>query len=200
MREIESGVTCDEDPDSRVPLEGALKARKPSFGGCEGAVSTENAQDAPSYEKTKAKVERLCVQRDQNSLLLKQRLLREGFDESFVEASISRAVEVGLIDDLRWAEMIVRSRLSAGKGIAGIRRELASGGVEIESLPEWPEGYSLDESSERQRALEILQKRPPKAKNKRAAAYRRLVTKGFSSSVAQSVSREWHESLPKESL
>lgn len=151
--------------------------------------------DCPSYERTKAKVERLCVQRDQNSVLLQKRLVREGFDAAFVEQAVERALEIGLIDDFRWADMIVRSRISAGKGISGIRRELAEGGIDLETLPEWPEGYAVDGQSEHDRALRALLKRPPRAKNKRAAAYRRLVSKGFSYSVAQTVAREWTESL-----
>ena len=185
ISEIESsGVGASRPARSCASRRGGRPAR---------TQDSDGSNPVPSLEKTKAKVERLCVQRDQNSLLLKRRLVKEGYDEAFVEEAVGRAVEVGLVDDLRWADMIVRSRISAGKGVAGIRRELSQGGVDIELLPDWPDGYDVDDEDERRRAMAVLAKRPPRAKNKRAAAYRRLVGKGFSSSVAQSVAREWAE-------
>ena len=43
-----------------------------------------------------------------------------------------------------------------------------------------------DDAGELARALAVLDRRPPRAKNLRDAAYRRLVQKGYGSSVASS--------------
>lgn len=159
----------------------------------EADVEEEQACGAFTLERTKSKVERLCVRRDQNSILLRRRLVREGFPEPFVDQAIERAVAVGLIDDERWGRTVARTRLSQGKGVSGIRRELALGGVDLDSLSGWPDEFVEDD--EALRARKALEKRPPRAKDMRGAAYRRLVSKGFSPSVASSVAREWSESV-----
>ena len=43
------------------------------------------------------------------------------------------------------------------------------------------------------RALAALRRRPPKAKRAREAAFRRLVSQGFSTDVAATASRTWSE-------
>ena len=50
-----------------------------------------------------------------------------------------------------------------------------------------------DDAGELARALAVLDRRPPRAKNLRDAAYRRLVQKGYGSSVASSAARRWCE-------
>ncbi|MRZ30570.1 regulatory protein RecX, partial [Paeniclostridium sordellii] len=41
--------------------------------------------------------------------------------------------------------------------------------------------------------LALLDRKPPRAKNKRDAAYRRLAQKGFGASVASTAARIWSE-------
>lgn len=146
-----------------------------------------------TFEGTFKKVERLCLVREQSSVKLAQRLVREGYDERLVEEAIHQAQRWGLLDDGRYAEVLVRSRLAAGKGIAGIERELAQCGIALEDVNGWPEDFEACHESEEERALAVLRKHPPRSKNVREGAYRKLATKGFSASVAASVARAWAE-------
>ena len=75
----------------------------------------------------------------------------------------------------------------------GIQRELRSHGIEIDNVPGWPEEFDVDADSELDRALAFLDKRPARSKNLREGAYRKLIGKGFSSSVASSAARIWCE-------
>ena len=84
--------------------------------------------------------------------------------------------------DRRYADVLVRSRLAQGRGRRGIEAELAAVGIDAEEaarLVGEAAGASGagDGQDEIERALELLERRPPHAKNLRQAAYRRLVQK-----------------------
>ena len=141
------------------------------------------------------KIERLCLVRERASEQLRQRLAREGFEAEAVEAALDRALACGLVDDRRYADVLVRSRLAQGKGRRGIAAELAEFGIDAEGVAALAEGGQGDgdDAGELARALAVLDRRPPRAKNLRDAAYRRLVQKGYGSSVASSAARRWCE-------
>ena len=124
---------------------------------------------------------------------VRQRLAKEGFTNEEIDEAGSRALDYGFIDDMRFAAILIRSRLSQGKGTAGIQRELREHGIEIDDVPGWPEEF-VEEDDEYNRALQYLDKHPTRSKNKRDGAYRKLVQRGFSSSVAASAAREWAQS------
>ncbi len=141
------------------------------------------------------KIERLCSVRERSSSSLKERLVRDGFPDDIAANAVSRAVECGLVDDARFADVLVRSRIAAGKGCAGIARELASHGIDASAVESYVEAVESGHDSEVSRAVSLLNRKPPRAKNAREAAYRRLVGKGFSSAAASSAAREWWESV-----
>lgn len=167
---------------------------KPSRGA--GRVRTGRVAKEPSFDHEAAmrKIERLCSLREQASSALRERLVRDGFSEKVAEEAVGRAVECGLVDDARFADVLVRCRLAAGKGCAGIARELASHGIDPAGVESYLDAAEAGTDTELARALELLERKPPRAKNAREAAYRRLVGKGFSSSIASSAARTWWES------
>lgn len=140
------------------------------------------------------RIVRLVSVRDRSQAELARRLSQEGYESEAAAHALERAARCGLVDDLRFADAFVRGRISQGRGIAGIERELSEYGIEARSLDDWPEAFFPNgENDELERALRILEKKPPRAKNVRDAAYRRLVGKGFSSDVAQRAARRWVE-------
>ena len=66
------------------------------------------------------KIERLCLVRERASEQLRQRLAREGFEAEAVEAALDRALACGLVDDGRFADVLVRSRLAQGLSLIHI--------------------------------------------------------------------------------
>ena len=115
------------------------------------------------------KIERLCLVRERASEQLRQRLAREGFEAEAVEAALDRALACGLVENL------------------GIDAD----GVEALAAAD-------DDAGEVDRALALLDRKPPRAKNRRDAAYRRLAQKGFSASVSSTAARLWCEANPVE--
>lgn len=140
------------------------------------------------------KIVRLCAVRDRSEAELRERLERDGYGVDDAESALSRAVACGLVNDARFADVLVRSRVSAGKGEQAIRRDLLKNGIEPESLRDWPDGYGLDEASQVERAVALLDRKPPNAKDAWSAAFRRLVGKGYSQAVATRAARLWSES------
>ena len=166
--------------------------RKESGQACNG-----DAQDEPSSSDSNAafkKIIDLVNASDKSEAAIRQRLSLKGFDEEAIESSVARAKEYGFIDDKRYADVLVRSRLAQGRGLVGIERELLSQDIDPDLLEGWPYEYGIDESSEIERALDFLQRKPPRSKNVRESAYRKLVSKGYSTSVASSAARLWTDS------
>lgn len=154
-------------------------------------------QDAKrTYEGAWRKIERLCAVREQSSVLLAKRLVREGYDEECTARAVQRALDCGLLDDARYAECLVRSRLAAGRGVPGIERELAQAGLSLADVEGWPDEFGVESEGEGEleRALAFLRRHPPRSKNLREGAFRKLCSKGYSAGVASSAARAWSES------
>ncbi|HAM14473.1 MAG TPA: recombinase RecX [Eggerthellaceae bacterium] len=127
---------------------------------------------------------------------LRERLVREGFAEGVTEDALERACSYGLVDDARYADVLIRSRIAQGKGSAGIERELWQNEIDPSTVDGWPHEYGIDGESELDRALQFLDRKPPRAKDRRGSAYRKLVQKGYPSSVASTAARMWAERNP----
>ena len=151
----------------------------------------------PSDETQRAlrKIVDLVNVSDRSEKTIRTRLQSHGFSEDAIDESIHRAKTYGFIDDMRFADVLIRSRIAQGRGSSGIERELKDNGIEPSLIEGWPYDYDVSEETELQRALELLQKKPPSSKRKRESAYRKLAQKGFPVSVCSSAARIWAESL-----
>lgn len=159
---------------------------------CSSLVISEPDCEGDASEHAFRKIERLCLVREQASEQLRQRLVRDGFEHDAIEAAIARALACGLVDDRRFADVLVRSRLSQGRGRRGIASELERLGIDSDEVAALVESGE-DEGAEVRRALEVLERKPPRAKNAREAAFRRLVQKGYGSAAASTAARLWSE-------
>lgn len=131
---------------------------------------------------------------DKSERTIRDRLERDGFDPVEIDMAVAQAIDYGFIDDLRYAAVLIRSRIAQGKGEAGIRRELAAQSIDIDEVPGWPEDFIESTDYEVDRALRYLERHPSRSKNVREGAFRKLVQKGYSVSVATTAARVWSES------
>ncbi len=193
---------------ARKRLENAEFTREPLFAEC-------SKEEQAAFEKVK----RLACARERGTRELVDRLVRDGFAKEDARHAVERAVECGLVNDIRYGAVLVRTRVSQGRGRHGIEQELERAGITATDIPGWPEeffytgdfdpfraddadfdgimragfgGESSDEA-EVERALSLLRRKPPRAKNVQASAYRKLISKGYSSSVASAAVRRFLE-------
>lgn len=161
---------------------------------------TDHHSSESTEEEVFKKIIRLVKVRERATEELRTRFLKDGFDESVIESALQRVQTCNLLNDERFAEILIRSRLSSGKGEAGIRRELSHLNIEI---PSWMEEEFFENEElkdEFTRAMELLSRKPPHSKNLREGAYRKLVQKGYSSSIASEVARKWYSKVMNDSL
>ncbi len=137
------------------------------------------------------RVVQLCGIRDRSSKELFDRLTADGYAQASIEEALQRAVDCGLVDDMRFLDSFVRGKVSAGKGLYGLMKDLEKHGLNPSGLEDWPDSYGLDDQSQINRALEYLIAHPPKAKDAYAAAYRKLISRGYSVSLASKACRLW---------
>lgn len=163
--------------------------------------------DAPEDETTDAesvqeevtrayrKILRLASVREHSTQSIRNRLERDGYAENVIEAALEKAYHVRAIDDRRYAEAFVRTKRAAGKGMAGIEKELGKLGIDPESLEAWQDAQEGE--SELERALALLDAKPPHSKNLREGAFRKLIGQGFDPSTASRAARQWVEQQPQ---
>ncbi len=127
---------------------------------------------------------RLVNRRDYSRRELKERLLRDGYDNDVCDEVLDGLIKCGIVSDSRYAEIYIRSKLAAGWGVERIVRELESRGVDVNGLEGWPYEY-LDPEAELERAAEVARK---KCSGSRSFSYpqivRFLMGRGFSYGVA----------------
>lgn len=159
----------------------------------EGFADRVDKRETSESNSAFKKIVDLVNASDKSEQTIRQRLDRSGFHEEAIDDAVERAKQYGFIDDLRFADVLIRSRIDQGKGFPGIERELKSHNIDPFEIDGWPERFSLDDDNEFDRAMRILERKPPRSKNVRDSAYRKLIQKGYSASVASSVSRTWAE-------
>ena len=139
------------------------------------------------------KILRLATVREYASEQIRERLRRDGYESAHIEEALDRAIRNRVIDDARFAEFYVRSKIASGRGRLGIERELDGLGIPADEVPVLRELDANGEDDELDRALSVLRMRPPRSKNVREAAFRRLLQRGFSVGIASAAARQWAE-------
>lgn len=139
------------------------------------------------------KVLRMASVRELSSAKAQEKLQLAGYSQEAIAFAIEKASSYRFIDDKRYADALIRNRVSAGKGLSFALREIESLGVDPYTLDSYNDYLESGEDSEVNRAVELLERKPPKSKNKRDGAYRRLLQAGFSSSTASQAARRWCE-------
>lgn len=186
------------------PTESAAAARgkagyrtPPSEAPAKHAVEAEERSSSNVPEKTAdaafQKILRWVSARERSSAYVRDRLIRDEYSPDVIEEALDRALRVHAVDDRRYSDALIRAKLAAGRGLRDAEAEIESLGIEPSSLDAWRENAERGRDAEVDRALALLQRRPPRAKHLREAAFRKLVSQGYSTDVASTAARRWSE-------
>jgi len=133
---------------------------------------------------------RLLARRDHSYTELARKLANYGGTPEEIEETLSRMVELGLLDDRRFAEAWIRSKARRHGG-ARLRHDLAQRGVSRELIEEAMAVEATD--SELDRAREIWRSRygsPPIDRREWARQARFLQSRGFSTGTIRALLKE----------
>ena len=126
-----------------------------------------------------SRVARLVDRRDYSAKEATDKLREDGYGPSCIERVIERATSSHLIDDARFADVFIRTKVYAGWGAARIRRELDLRGIDVNDVEGWPYEY-LPPEDEAQRAYELVSTRRIPERNAYPKLVRFLSSRGFS--------------------
>ena len=131
-----------------------------------------------------SRVEGLVNRRDYAEGEIRRKLREDGYSAKVVDEVVERAKAGRVIDDSRFADVFIRTKVSAGWGSRRIERELSLRGIDASDVPGWPYEY-FDTEDEGDRAYRIASRRRLTGKNDYAKIVRFLVARGFGMSDAK---------------
>ena len=135
-------------------------------------------------EAASTRAMRLLGHRERSRAELRDRLTEDGYPEPVARAVVDRMEELGLLDDERFAEAYVRTKMAAGWGRDRIVRGLTSAGLDPERIAVLVE-QEMPETAELDRALTMLPDEIPRERRDRERYMRRLISRGFSYDIAR---------------
>jgi len=143
----------------------------------------ESALAAVERRAAKERALRILAARERSSHEVTQRLLDDGYPDVLSRETVARMVELGVIDDDRFAGMWARSRFAAGFGSRRVLNELARRGIDA-AAAQSAVAEAAGESDELKRAIAALGGRSAGNRKERERLIRRLVSRGFDLRVA----------------
>lgn len=164
-----------------------------AFGGGRGFRSLDELNETIASLCADAAFDRvlsLCSARERSVADVRKRLQEEGYPPEAVGRALQRSVACGVVDDSRFAESYLASKLRCGWGRSRIERGLTENDIDPHlCLPDYPGAY-FDADDEAERARELLAKRPLPVKNPVEKFARFLANRGFDLSTALRIARE----------
>ncbi len=180
---------------SNIESSGSRKARKPRANRKDETVASDGRLSADSAFK---KIVELVNLQERSSNQLRVKLQKASYSQEQIEEAIDRAQSCGIVDDMRYAQILIRSRISQSCGSVGIEKELRNEHIDIDDVPGWPYDFPVSYDEELERALGLLERKPTHSKNLRDGAFRKLMGKGYGSNVAAQAARMWVEDVTRQ--
>jgi len=173
----------DDETPTRTTSAAAVKHLGLEEGMSIAGEALEESLDEIEYPLAKDRGLMLLGYREHSAAELRRKLHDAGYPTTVCRAVVERFVEVELVDDARFAAAWVRSRRGAGYGTRRIARELEQRGIDAEVI-QAALTDDADETDEIQRARRALRGKVPEDRASKDRLLRRLVSRGFSISVA----------------
>lgn len=180
-----------KDADRSIPLALAKALKKEAKQQRTFQTQTDFHAYAAELEAEAAKnrLLRLVSQRDYSIQEATKKLLQDGYFENIVLPLIDRAVAGKLLDDMRYAESFIRSKIAAGIGKQKISDDLSKVGISTSGIPNWPDAFF--EEDELTRAKQLLHTKTFSEPNIYNKIVRFLYTRGYGLEVAKEAAKAY---------
>lgn len=138
----------------------------------------------------KLKLEQLINKREYSESELTEKLRQDGYMQVLVDELIDHARTYNLVNNKRFADSFVRSKVAQKWGLKKIEQELKRHGINpFELLDEYPDAY-LSEDDALEQARTLAWRKALSGKNDFQKIVRLLVSKGYPSALAYRVAHE----------
>lgn len=144
-------------------------------------------------DKAFAKIIRCAQAKERSTEQMRKKLSDSGFDAACIDMALERAIEASIIDDRRYCDALIRATLAQGKGLHFAMKEAEELGIDATSLDAYQECFEDGSEDMVERAVACLERHHTSSKNKHAACYRKLMSKGYDAQVASEAARIWCE-------
>ncbi|MCD8316898.1 MAG: RecX family transcriptional regulator [Eggerthellaceae bacterium] len=149
------------------------------------------AQELTPEQRAYQKILRLASVKEQSSALIRKRLGKDGYSPEVIDEALDRAIRASAINDRRYSEALIRTRIYAEKGIEPALKEIEEHRIDTYELEAYQNYLEEGEDAHIEQAVKFLENHPTRSKNLWASAYRKLVTRGFSREVASEAAKRW---------
>lgn len=171
----------------------------PTLGLSAGDTLTEQRAkeiiEASDYERAKGRALWYLDRSDHTEKALYDKLVRAGFVKESCAKAIARLIELGLLDDrryaMRYAERLAESNVSKRE----IYAKLMQKGVPKDIIKDTLEDTEVDELSQIRALLEKKYKNKLSSKEDIAKVYAALIRKGFSFGAVKEALKAYNEEL-----
>ena len=189
MAEVSLVLDCGRSRDIVVPVRVGRILQK------EGISLPQDEERA--FDAIHALEGRVCLtmltemlsRRDHGTEEARRKLLLYGFRDLEIDAALSRATELRFLNDDRFVEYFIDERKRRGWGKRRVEMELHRRGIDLGSVPGWPDAF-FSEDDDFRRACELLERKSVPSTRAFDKLVRHLMSKGFSYDVSSQAVRE----------
>ncbi len=178
-----------DDGTERLTSRSAVKALGLEFDMSLSPAELERSLADVEPTLARERALRLLGYRERSVAELARSLEDDGFPRVVTTPIVTSLQASGLVDDERFAEHFVRTKLSAGLGARRILQELAERGVD-KDLAEATLAAAGPAEHEVERVRALVQAHPPRDRRERERLLRKLVAKGFAAGTVLDVLRQ----------
>lgn len=147
------------------------------------------------YARAKSRALWYLDRSDHTEKALFQKLVRAGFDKKASAAVIARFIEIGLIDDRRYAENYAEKCCEANISRREAVRKMLEKGVPYEMASEILDGIDTDEEAQITAVIKKKYERKLSSENGTQKVYAALIRKGFSYGAVRNALKNYCQEL-----
>lgn len=189
MAEVTLSLDCGRSREIVVPVRAGRILRKEGIPLPQDEDAAFDAIHALEGRVCLAMLTEMLSRRDHGTEEARRKLALYGFRDVEIDAALTRASELRFLNDDRFTAYFIEERKRRGWGRRKVEIELKRRGIDLESIPGWPEAFfSDDDDLERARAL--LARKAVPADRAFDKLVRHLVGKGFAYGIASQAARE----------